>query len=233
MKKTFLRSIQGGLCAFGSPLGWLAIQYFSGAELITEIQHNIGLYSYLLLATFIVFVIFGAFVGKKEDLITALAIKDSLTGIYNQRYFIERLDQEIANAHRQHIPLSLIYFDLDHFKHVNDSYGHPFGDKVLCGVCESVTETIRLSDTFARIGGEEFVIILPHATLDEAKQNAERIRVAIESIDLKSDAKSAVNITISLGVVELKENEGQSQFYKRADIKLYQAKNQGRNRVVY
>ena len=232
MRKSFLRSIQGGVCAFGSPLGWLAIQYFSGADLITEIQNNVELYSYLLFATFIVFVLFGGFVGRKEDTITALAIKDPLTDIYNQRFFIERLGQEIANARRYATPLSLIYFDLDDFKQVNDIYGHPFGDKVLCRVTESVSEIIRLSDIFARVGGEEFAVVLPHTDLEEAKLNAERTRIAIESLQIENDSKNLVQITISLGAVQLIEDENQSQFYKRADNKLYLAKEQGRNRVV-
>lgn len=232
MRKTFLRSIQGGVCAFGSPIGWLAIQYFNGADLTTEIQNNVGLYSYLLFATFIVFISFGGFVGRKEDTITALAIKDSLTGIYNQRFFIERLGQEIANAHRYKTPLSLIYFDLDHFKQVNDNYGHPFGDKVLCRVTASVAEIIRLSDIFARVGGEEFVLALPNTNLEEAKLNAERTRIAIESLQIENDANNIIQITISLGVAELIENENLTQFYKRVDSKLYLAKEQGRNRVV-
>jgi len=232
MKKTLLRSIQGGICSFGSPLGWLTIQYFSGADLAAEIESNRGLYTYLLLATFLVFTSFGAFVGRKEDMITTLALKDSLTNIYNQRFFIERLGQEIANARRYKTPLSLIYFDLDHFKQVNDNYGHPFGDKVLCRVTESIAKIIRVTDTFARVGGEEFVLTLPQTTLEAAKIKAEQSWQAIESLLIKDDKKKLVTITISLGVVELNENENQSQLYKRADSNLYLAKEQGRNKVV-
>ncbi len=232
MNKSVLRAIQGGVLALGAPLGWLLINLYSGASLVDEIKQNVGLYSYLLFVTVFVFIMFGIFVGRKEELISMYAVRDTLTGIYNLRYYSERLNNEISSAKRYHTPLSLIYFDLDHFKKVNDEFGHPAGDEVLRQVTKAITNISRVNDIFARVGGEEFVLLLPRSTLANALADAERIRQTIQALTIPINNKPDLKITISLGVVTLIEGETASDFYKRADQNLYLAKEQGRNRVV-
>lgn len=232
MNKVLLRAIQGGVLALGAPLGWLLINLFFGASLIDELEQNIGLYSYMLFATLFVFVMFGIFVGRKEELISIYAVRDALTGIYNLRYYNERLNDEISSAKRYNTPLSLIYFDLDHFKKVNDEYGHPAGDDVLRQVTKVVSSISRVNDIFARVGGEEFMLLLPRSNLSNALADAERIRQTVEDLTIPINNKTDLKITISLGVVSLLDGESASDFYKRADKNLYLAKEQGRNRVV-
>ncbi len=232
INKMTLRAIQGGVLALGAPLGWLLIQYFHVPDLMLEIENNYGLYSYLLFATEIVFIAFGFYVGSKEQMISDVAIRDGLTGIYNLRFYIERLNQEIAHAHRSNTPLSIVYFDLDHFKSVNDNYGHPAGDEVLRRVADEILSISRQQDIFARVGGEEFSLLLPDTSLNNAVTKAEQIRQLIEGLRIQTDKTTIINITISLGVVSLRKNENINDFYKRADKNLYLAKEQGRNRIV-
>jgi diguanylate cyclase (GGDEF)-like protein len=232
MNVIFVRAIQGCVLSIGAPLGWLIINLFSGKSIVQEITDNIGLYSYMLFATMFVFALFGIFVGRKEALIATFAIRDALTGIYNLRYYKERMNNEISAARRDGTPLSLIYFDLDHFKTVNDQYGHPAGDEVLRQVAKHISKISRAHDVFARVGGEEFTVLLPRCNLSDAMSDAERIRVIIENLSIPVSPELSINITISLGVVTLLGEESAEDFYQRADKKLYEAKQTGRNRVV-
>lgn len=232
MNKITLRAIQGGILATGAPIGWLIIRTLSGADILSEINQHLGLYAYMLFGTQIVFISFSVYLGQKEQVISDLAIKDSLTGIYNLRFMVERMKEEIANAQRYNTPLSVIYFDLDHFKQVNDKYGHPGGDEVLRQVTKVIASKTRLQDIFARVGGEEFTLLLPHCSLDDAMANAERMRLAVEELVIHLDSQPSFSVTVSLGVATIKNSETLNEFYKRADENLYLAKQQGRNRVV-
>ncbi|MCW9000590.1 MAG: GGDEF domain-containing protein, partial [Kangiellaceae bacterium] len=180
-----MRSLQAATFSIGAPLGWLLIRYLEGADISQDIQSNVLLYAYLLFGTLIVFILFGAYVGNKEKYITELAVKDPLTQIHNRRFFIGRLTEEISRASRYQKPLSMIYFDLDHFKVVNDTYGHPVGDKVLVKVAREVKKNIRSHDIFARTGGEEFAILLPQCEIANAVANAERIRLGLEKMAIE------------------------------------------------
>ena len=155
-----------------------------------------------------------------------LIITDALTGIGNRRCFQNKIQEEIQRAKRYRHPLSLIMFDIDFFKNVNDKYGHDVGDEVLIEYTKLVHSLLREGDAFCRIGGEEFMIILPHASVDEAQQVAEKLRVEIESY------KKIVPITMSFGVVEYIVGEEIEFIYKRVDDALYKAKKSGRNIVV-
>lgn len=232
MKIVYTRALQGCLLSLGAPLGWLAIRFFTVPDILVELQQNKGLYVYMLFGTMSVFVGFGVYVGRKQEQISDLAIRDSLTGVYNIRFYIERLKEEIANTARYQSPLSLIYLDLDHFKKVNDQHGHPTGDEVLRRVTAVISDSIRVQDVFARVGGEEFALLLPRCHLSDAKKEAERLRCAVESLQMDAGGGLTVEVTISLGVVGLQNGETLSQFYERADRNLYLAKHQGRNQVV-
>ena len=157
------------------------------------------------------------------------ATHDDLTGLYNYGFFIQRLNEEIDRSQRYDRPLSLIMADVDHFKQVNDKFGHQVGNTVLQAVAATLTATTRSTDIVARYGGEEFAIILPETMVEDALRAAEHIRAAIAS----DHAPSRPNITMSLGVSEyqLLDTDGTS-LIKRADRALYQAKQTGRNQAL-
>lgn len=157
-----------------------------------------------------------------------LAVTDTLTGIYNRYYFNNALEKEIYRAHRYERSFALLMFDLDHFKNVNDTYGHAIGDTVLLSLSNLVASCLRESDIFARIGGEEFVIILPETGEELSLEIAERIRKNIE----KHPFESVKQVTISIGLVRHRPEEGLEELLKRVDSALYTAKNSGRNRVI-
>jgi diguanylate cyclase (GGDEF)-like protein len=155
-----------------------------------------------------------------------LTITDPLTEIGNRRYYEQKIEEEILRTNRYKHGLSLIMFDIDHFKKVNDVYGHDVGDIVLKEYSAMIKSLIRKEDIFCRIGGEEFMIILPDTNLKASHIIAEKLRKAVESFECK------VRVTMSFGLVEYRENEKSHDLYTRVDTALYEAKNRGRNRVV-
>jgi diguanylate cyclase (GGDEF)-like protein len=161
-----------------------------------------------------------------------LATYDTLTGLYNRRYFDERFGMEVQQAFVNKSSLSLILIDIDHFKKVNDTYGHLEGDKILRGVGSLLKNSVRKNDTVARYGGEEFVLILPETNLEAASMIAERIRQVVESTAF--DVENAhIRVTISLGISSFPSHRPRSkeELVKMADLALYHAKGEGRNRV--
>jgi len=160
-----------------------------------------------------------------------LAITDGLTKLYNKRYFLEIFEKEFERAKRFKLDLCVILMDIDHFKSVNDTYGHLQGDSVLKEVAEIVRRSIRKIDFPARYGGEEFIIIAPNTKLDEMIEVAERIRKFTESHDFKAE-KKPMKVTISLGVAALHDTlDDPLELIKMADDALYLAKDSGRNLV--
>ena len=155
------------------------------------------------------------------------AMTDTLTGIHNRYAFFTMLEIEQDKNNRHETSFSLIMFDLDNFKNINDTYGHDVGDRVLIEVVKSVGECLRKSDSFGRIGGEEFMILLPHTDINTAVEIADRIRHFISGHHIEP----AGEITISAGVVQHTFQENLEVLVKRADIALYKAKELGRNRV--
>jgi diguanylate cyclase (GGDEF)-like protein len=156
---------------------------------------------------------------------------DALTQIFNRRYFNEALQREYNRSRRYGRALSLIAFDIDHFKQVNDTHGHLTGDNVLRQISAAVKPRLRREDVFARTGGEEFGVLLPEVGLEGARTTADKIRRIIESTPLKHDDQ-LFSCTVSLGVATLgpADTIGE-ELYRRADERLYEAKQGGRNRV--
>ena len=154
------------------------------------------------------------------------AIHDALTGLFNKGYFSEYLEYEAARSLRKQTPFSLVMLDIDHFKHVNDTYGHRRGDYALKTLAEVVRKTKRNADVLARVGGEEFIILLPDTNLSEAGQLAERVRKSVEDFPFEEIGR----LTISLGVTEFTQTDDQENILKRVDSALYLAKENGRNR---
>ena len=164
---------------------------------------------------------------KAEHKLREYAEKDFLTGLINRRKFYEVLLQEKERSARYGRALSLIMFDIDHFKKVNDTYGHAVGDQVLKTTASVVSEHIRKADILGRIGGEEFAVLATEATTESALALAEKIRRAIET----THHDHAGIITVSLGVSSYDNGLTLDEFVRRADEALYEAKNKGRNRV--
>jgi len=160
----------------------------------------------------------------------SLALQDKLTGLNNRAAFDESLKREIGLAQRQHTPLSLVVLDIDHFKSVNDSYGHSVGDIALRALSDSIIDTLRRSDIAFRYGGEEFTLILSNTDKEAAVQVAERIRVAVSQLNCNGGAHT-FGFTISLGLAQLNQGEEASSLFDRADRALYQAKKLGRNQT--
>ena len=158
------------------------------------------------------------------------AYRDRLTGAKNRAAFDSDLATEIELAQRHGHPLSLIVMDIDHFKKINDSQGHSFGDQVLRSVSKIAHETIRTSDQFYRYGGEEFVVLAAHGALDGTRLLADRIRSNICQEAYQGIA--GLNLSASFGVAQLRDGEGGAELFQRADQALYSAKRNGRNQVV-
>lgn len=157
-----------------------------------------------------------------------LATTDFLTGAFNRRHFGSALQTELERTGRQPNPFSVIFFDVDRFKQVNDSFGHEAGDRVLVGVAQLIQKQLRKIDVFARYGGEEFAILLPQTKRDGALALAEKCRLALQ----ENSFAEVGRVTASFGVATCDRDETPNQFLKRVDQSLYEAKASGRNRVV-
>lgn len=207
---------------------WVSIKYEKG--------NDYTLFWYLLLALFIIYIFFlyrQYLLNKKNKDLKLLASTDSLTKLYNRRYFFELASNIFQLAKREKEALTVIMLDIDHFKNINDTYGHKSGDKVLIYLSSILLDNTRKSDIVSRWGGEEFVILLPNTNINGAKVIAEKIREAVENSTIKTDNQKEFKVTISLGISEV-NNENDIDIedsINRADKVLYQAKNSGRNRV--
>lgn len=160
-----------------------------------------------------------------------LASTDPLTGIANRRHFYEKAERELARAAGDSVSVSLVMFDLDHFKRINDLGGHEAGDKVLAAVADAVQSVLRPLDLFGRVGGEEFLVFLPGSDLANAADVAERMRCRVENMQPMHDA-GQVPVTLSAGVAQWNGADGLDELVSKADAALYLAKNAGRNRVA-
>jgi diguanylate cyclase (GGDEF)-like protein len=157
-----------------------------------------------------------------------LAITDPLTSVFNRRKFNELLEYEVERNQRYQAGLSLIMCDIDHFKQINDKFGHAVGDEALKTFSDKITESIREVDIFARWGGEEFMILMPNVNIDNAYSVAEKLRKTIEHTNIKQIDE----LTASFGVTHFNEGDTVESFVKRVDEALYKAKQNGRNTVI-
>ena len=157
---------------------------------------------------------------------------DYLTGVYNRAYFVDCFDTELIRAKRYRNDLSMIMIDADNFKSVNDIHGHIVGDQVLKWLCSVIGTSLRQTDVLGRIGGEEFAVLLPETGADGATKLAERIRASVEEAKFTSKSVS-MNMTISLGVSSLTDQDDGDSLFKRSDDALLEAKTGVKNRVVF
>ncbi|WP_206669780.1 histidine kinase N-terminal 7TM domain-containing diguanylate cyclase [Paenibacillus luteus] len=171
-----------------------------------------------------------------------MAITDGLTGCFNRRYLLHQLEEEVVSNIRYGIPFSIFLFDLDHFKSINDQYGHLVGDEVLCSTVAAVRETLRFTDILARYGGEEFTVYLPHTNREQADLIAEQLMEAVEHNQvITGNGDQPISVTISMGVISIEHFEPSDladpkaflrELLAQADAALYEAKYNGRNRMV-
>ena len=161
-----------------------------------------------------------------------MATTDELTGAFNRRFFVQLCEREIAEAVRRSSPTSLLMMDVDHFKRINDRFGHATGDEVLRQMVLAGRQILRAEDSFARIGGDEFAVLLPGTTANQAVRVAERLRVAYENLTLQVADAPALRLTVSFGVAQWRPELAKVEnLLHRADCALYAAKRAGRNRV--
>lgn len=167
---------------------------------------------------------------NRENMLKNRAIRDPLTSLYNRRYFEDEVKRRIAQAQAEHLQYSVLMIDADHFKRVNDTYGHKTGDKVLIELSSTAERSLRQDDIVARYGGEEFVVFLPDLSAEEAKGVADRLRETIAKIIVRSDQGDEVTFTVSIGISSSAISDNIDTLIKTSDDALYRAKENGRNR---
>ncbi len=171
--------------------------------------------------------------NELENKLRLLSETDSMTGLLNRRKFMDALEEQFALFTRHNTPASLLLFDIDDFKSINDKHGHPCGDKVITAIAEICRAELRTIDLPARLGGDEFVVLLPHTPLDQALQVAERLRQRVADGQLCAASQTG-QVTISGGLSEfLATDHTGEEIIGRADKRLYRAKRSGRNQMVY
>ncbi len=172
---------------------------------------------------------------KMEKELEKLATTDPLTGAKNRRYFLQFFEQEISRLQRYNKPFALLLLDVDHFKTINDKYGHDIGDKVLKNLVGESLNILRDSDIFARWGGEEFIVFLPESNVHEASTAAERLRSKLSKVEISGKEGTLITYTVSIGMRVVNQGETDvniNDLIREADESLYMAKKKGRNRVV-
>ena len=247
LKKSVLFTLVGFFLGLGAPLGALGLLWFSPHPslqlpffITEEWRDHLFFFSYMLGGTCLAFSIFGFILGREEDLIrdknqklSLLATKDALTGLANHRHLQEVLHREFHKTLGGGPTLSCLMMDLDFFKKVNDSNGHPFGDEVLKHFAGVIQGCVREFDMAARYGGEEFFCLLPACGKDEALQVAERIRDQMAHFAF-AGKNGPLKVTVSIGVVTSgPETRTPEALLEQADQALYEAKHQGRDRVCF
>lgn len=170
---------------------------------------------------------------KLRDSLRQQSIRDSLTGLFNRRYLEETLSLEIQRAKRNNSPFSVIMIDLDHFKRFNDTHGHEAGDVVLQTLGGFLKRHVRAGDIACRYGGEEFTLVLPSTTLELAQQRAEELSEGVRSLHIDFNGPSLGPFSLSAGVATFPNHgDGSEMILQAADMALYRAKNEGRDRVM-
>lgn len=193
----------------------------------------LGILVVILLETLFVFIPLTRKMNAYTEALRHMALSDSLTSIGNRRYFEARGVEEIQRARRHLQPLSLCLMDLDHFKLVNDTYGHSVGDGVLRDIIHVINDALRAEDILARTGGEEFAVLLPHADLKSAAVVAERVRQAVRNATFVTERGEHVLLTLSIGVASVDfDSDTIDQAMEEADAAMYEAKFRGRNQSV-
>lgn len=244
MKKTIKKKLKIFLPAllnvalFGAVVFWFILnnghQEFDGMHRRPVLIGFIVFAIALLVSGYIVFqaIMFEKERNQMERKLRNLARTDPLTGALNRRHFWRTADMELHRHHRYFRELAMLVMDIDHFKRINDTFGHPAGDKVLCELAKSCVKNLRKSDIFGRIGGKKFAILLVETQAEACVEVADRLRQQLAAIEIIVDGGIPINVTVSTGVTHARrEDESLDDLIKRADAALDQAKGKGRNRI--
>ncbi|GAB7079371.1 GGDEF domain-containing protein [Megalodesulfovibrio paquesii] len=228
------RLVEGMLLGACAPVGWAVLCTVQDMWRLAEPHYAFWLFSYMAVGTMAAFGGFSYLIGCNEERFEHQSIHDPLTRLYNRRLFHERFEQEFALARRRGSPLTLVLSDLDHFKQVNDVYGHPAGDVVLREVAARMKRLVRKGEVAARIGGEEFAILLPGSDAEQGRILAERLREAVRSqpIQLPTGAMLSCKVTLGVAGLDAVYVETPGELLCAADAALYAGKCQGRDRVM-
>lgn len=251
MSHRFIGAVAGVVLGLQAPLLWMLWRAYDDRRawwmrwVKAEFDRNGDGYLVLGAVAVASLAILGCWIGGRYDELeevsvsaqdsnlelTQMAATDGLTGLFNGRYMRERLVIELENAYRS--PLSSLMIDIDHFKKINDRHGHPFGDEVLVGVAAVLRRCVRRIDAVGRVGGEEFLVLLPDTPVGRAAAAADRIRAEVEAASFEA-GEPAVRVTVSIGVATSQSPglQAGSALWKAADDALYRAKREGRNRTI-
>lgn len=237
-RRTTVRAWEGLALAILVPLAWLvAHDLWHGISPLDDVLANPELYGGLILSTALAYGLFGYRVGQQEERLRRAAVAlerlsktDKLTGLPNRRDFDETLERELSFSARNPSPLSLVIFDLDHFKRVNDLHGHLAGDALLQMIAATLIDGRRKEDFTARIGGEEFGMLLPGLGAAQARLVAERCLASVRQVAFYWNGMR-IPMTVSAGVATLAPQENGRSLLARADKALYEAKSLGRDRA--
>lgn len=228
------RLMEGLLLGLGAPAGWAGLCTVLGLWPKADFEYSIWLFLYMILGTSAAFGTFSYLLGSNEERFAEQSIRDPLTELHNRRFFQDRFEQELAQFLRSGTPVTIVLIDLDHFKAVNDTYGHQAGDVVLKEAAKRMRGVVRREDVLARVGGEEFAVLMPGGNTENGRVLAERIRNAIQDTPVILPTRSALPVKATLGVAGADRTpvENSAQLYSAADAALYAGKEAGRNRVV-
>jgi diguanylate cyclase (GGDEF)-like protein len=252
MRNQTLAATLGFLLGLGAPLGWLLFQFFTSQHdlLIDWFSYEINqsglIYLYMTVGTAGVFTLFGYFLGRQSDKVSEesvqvkgtlkefsnMAMTDALTNIANARFLHESLSMVIEAARRYETPLTCLMIDIDDFKNINDRYGHPHGDVVLINIAKILKQSVRRIDVVGRLGGEEFLALMPHTSPDVAFTIAERIRQSVQRWPFVIE-NTPIPVTVSIGVACFPSVDvlDKKSLLKSVDAALYQAKHLGKNQT--
>lgn len=226
---TWRWALTGLVLASGAPLGlWVLLTIADPAPN----DRMVWIYAYAAISTAIAFTAFGLFAGRLMGQLRNAGLHDALTGLLNRRFLMETLPRLLFDAQRQQQPLALLMIDLDHFKRVNDEYGHQVGDQTLRAVAATIQKQLRAADVLARFGGEEFVAVCPRVSADESIEIAERLREHVGALRAHQLGFGGPQ-TISIGVATIAGGQlvALEELIRVADEALYRAKQRGRDRV--
>jgi diguanylate cyclase (GGDEF)-like protein len=213
----------GAILALGAPLGLVVVRLLDepASTVRAIVSADPVLFTYVAVSTLLAFTLYGAWLGHKDDRLTALADRDPLTGLSNRRAFLGRVAEETRRAARHPAPISLLLLDVDHLKELNDERGHDAGDAALVAVAAAIQIACRSIDVGARWGGDEFAVLLPSTSKEAARVVAERIQATLR----------VRGTTVSIGIASTAPGRESTDLLGGADASLYEAKRAGRDRI--